>query len=310
MSDYASVIERARKAFASVSKLESALTRDPNNIALQVNLAASLKLARKSELQIQEFAKYQRIDVCNYRIVPDNERGLKLGFVSRSLLEYQNLFSQIYDAIKNGPKGRAQFGGEVATESAMELAYTYSGSLGFVLLAHSERDFFEGNLDGPINTLFDILSVKKRKEVRDIAETYGHAVVKRLHDWSRANIDGHFDADIYWMRSDGATIGEMIERDRLENIVELIVDAGDEKITKETVAGILVGGDINSGSFHFIVPNGNDYRGSISPQFISQTDMTLGKKYLATIIATSIEIFATDRIERRYQLENLQEIPA
>lgn len=201
MSEYASAVDRVRRAFASVAKLESELLRDSTNVALRINLAASQKIARKSEAQLRSFSELQRVDICNYRLLSEKERGWTLAAISRSLSDYQSLFSQIHDAIKNGPKNVARFGQEVMQESAMELAYTYSGSLGFVLLAYSDRDFFEGRLDKAIDTLLEITSIKSAKDVRQIADTFGNAVVKRLYDWSKSNVEGRFSADLVWQRS-------------------------------------------------------------------------------------------------------------
>lgn len=307
MSDFASVVEQARRAFASVARLESALTRDPTNPALQVNLSACKKLARKSEDQLRAFSEYQRIDLCNYRLIPHNDRAYKLQSVSKSLLEYQNLFSQIYDALKNGAKGRAQIGMEAASESAMELAYTYSGSLGFALVAHSDRDFFEGRLDKSIDVLFEIISVNNRSAIREVASSYGASVVKRLYDWSKANLDGHFAADVLWSRSDGRKVGRIVEEDILSDIVNLIAFSGDEQSKIDYVAGRLIGGDLRSGSFHFVVPNGTDYRGAISSSFSADAEMTLGKEYAARILVKSKTIYATDKVEIRYELEALWE---
>lgn len=307
MSDFASVVEQARRAFASVARLESALTRDPSNVALQVNLSASRKLARKSEEQLRQISEYQRVDLCNYRLIPDRDRAFRLGFVARSLLEYQNLFSQIYDALKNGAKNRAQVGMEAASESAMELAYCYSGSLGFALLAHSDRDFFEGKLDKPIDALFEIVAVNSRSEIQTVASMYGNSVVKRLFDWSKANLDGRFSTDVQWSRSDGRKIGMLIEEKTLGDIVDLIVAAGDEKSKHDYVSGRLVGGDLNSGVFHFVVPNGTDYRGNIGQSFAPHTEMTLGKEYAARILVKSKTIYATDKTEIKYELEALWE---
>jgi hypothetical protein len=43
MSDYASIVDRAREASATVSRLEAALSRAPEDPAIQINLAAAKK---------------------------------------------------------------------------------------------------------------------------------------------------------------------------------------------------------------------------------------------------------------------------
>lgn len=307
MWDFASVVERTRQAFASVSRLEAALARDPNSAAVQINLAASKKRALKSHAELQEIAEYNRKDICNYRLMPFTSKGYLLASVSKSWIEYQNLFSQIYDSIKNGAKVRAVIGGDAAYESALELAYTYSGSLGVVLFANNDRDFFEGKLDRSIDSLFSVLEVDSRSGAREVALTYGGAVIKRLHDWSRANIDGGFSTDMRWSRSDGRQLGRVFEIERMERLVELAIATSDETTTTNSFIGVLVGDDLNSGSFHFVVPGGEDFRGSLGQEFPPGTEMILGKQYAATIRETTTTVYATEKVDRVRELLSLTE---
>lgn len=241
MSEYTSAVERARRAFASVSRLEGALAREPDRADLQTNLAASQKLARKSQDQLFRLSEIQHIEVSNYRLLPESAQGYVLPCVAQLLLEYQNLFSQIFDALRNGPKERATLGREALEESSMEFAYSYSGSLGVVLFVPSERGLFSGKLDESIDALFQVLNIDSQSTVRDVARTLGRPVVKRIHDWSDANIKGGFATDVRWNRSDGRQLGEVIERRRMEKIVEIIGATSDQQMEEMSVVGILIG---------------------------------------------------------------------
>jgi hypothetical protein len=187
--------------------------------------------------------------------------------------------------------------------------YSYSGSLGIVLLAQNEKDFFEGRLDGSIDALFQVMDIDSRDAVRDIGKALGTAVVKRIHDWSAANIKGGFAADVRWNKSDGRQVGEVIERRRMESIVEIIEATSDEHTDEIVEAGILVGGDLGSGSFHFVVPNGEDYRGHLAEEFSHDSDMTLGNRYVARIRETSTTTYSTQRVERKRELLSLNLVP-
>jgi len=308
MSEIVSVVERARKAFATVSQIEAALARAPTDRALQLNLSAMQKMAAQSEQQLLAFSQRSYVDVCNYRLLPQpsNNYGFSLQHVSRSLLEYQNMFTQIYDAKKNGPKDRAVFGREAQQESTLELAYTYSGSLGVVLFSQSDRDLLSGKLDSSIDALYQVVEVDTRKKVREVASNLGNAVVKRVYDWSDANIKGGFAADMRWNRSDGRQLGEVIERERMEGIVEVIDATSDSKTKDIETVGILFGGNIGSRSFHFVVPNGDVYRGHLVADFDRTTEMTLGKFYRARIRETETFHYATERAEKQYDLLYLE----
>jgi hypothetical protein len=308
MSEIASVVERTHKAFASVSQLEAALAHAPTDRALQLNLSAMRKMALQAQEQLYAYSRQAYIDVCNYRLLPENEdnKGYSLQYVSQSFLEYQNLFTQIYDALKNGAKKtRAIFGREAQEESALEFAYSYGGSLGIVLFSHSERDLLTGKLDSSIDALYHVIETKSRGNVREVAQRFGNPVVKRLYDWSGANAKGGFAADVRWNRSDGRALGEVIPRKRMEEIVEIIDATSDSTTTDVEVLGILFGGNIGSRSFHFVVPEGDVYRGHLSKDFNPHTQMTLGKWYRARIRLNEKYHYATEKAERVDQLLSL-----
>ncbi len=178
-----------------------------------------------------------------------------------------------------------------------------------MLLAPSERDFFSGKLDESIDALFRVLNIDSQSTVRDVARTLGRPVVKRIHDWSDVNIKGGFATDVRWNRSDGRQLGEVIERRRMEKIVEIIGATSDQETEEISVVGILIGGNIRSGTFHFAVLDGEDYRGHQDKEFSSDTEMTLGKQYLARIRETRTLIYATEELESKHELLALQRAP-
>lgn len=294
MSDYAFVAERAKKAFASVAALESALVDRPQDRALLINLASMRRFADQARAELERLAEVNHIEICRYRLVPGAGGEYGLGHVAKSLISYQYLFTQIYDAFKNGIKTKATFGREAEQESMFDFAYSYSGSLGVVLLARSSRDFIDGNLDKPIEALYRIMDVSDVDSVRSIAAELGRAVVKRVHDWSKANVEGDFSPDIQWRRSDGKLLGQMIDRNRLEAIVEFIDSTADEKTTPVNARGMFVGGNVASRSFHISIPEGETYIGHISSQAELPREIILGRMYDAVIEVSEIYYYATE----------------
>jgi hypothetical protein len=309
MSEIASVVERTRKAFATVSRLEEAITRAPLDRALQLNLSAMRKMAAQAEQQLLNLSERQQVEVCNYRLVPTSDENYGLPYVSESMLEYQNLFSQIYDAKKNGKKTNAVINKEVLQESILEFGYSYSGSLGIVLLRQGSRDLFAGKFDEAIDALYDVMDIKDQHDVRDVAQNLGLAVVKRIHDWSEANYKGGFAADVRWTRSDGRQLGRMVERDRMASIVSIIATTSDKTIEEKPVFGLLVGIDLKAGTFHFVVPDGQDYRGTLGSDFPRDQVVRVGKSYLARIEETTVTKYAMQRIEHTHVLKKLDPPP-
>jgi hypothetical protein len=103
MSDYGSIIDRVRKSHAVITQLESAIARAPHDKSLKINLAAANKRVRQYEERLYALASENHVEVCNYRILPERTAHYGVAHVSSSLLSYQNLFSKVHDAIRNGP---------------------------------------------------------------------------------------------------------------------------------------------------------------------------------------------------------------
>ena len=291
MSAISSAVERARKASASIARIERAIENAPEDESLHLNLSSARKLALQATHQLRKAAEFKHIDICSYRLMPELADNYLLANVSRSYLEFQNLFSQIHDSLKNGAKQKAQIGDEARHESALEFGYSYSGSLGVVLLASSERGFFEGKLDKSVDAFFEVVSMDAMKDAKSTAQQFGKAVLKRLYD-------------VRWTRSDGRELGRVIERDRMANMLSILSQASDEKTDPLELEGILVGGDVMSGAFHFVVPDGDSIRGSFD-QFSDIGELTLDKRYIAKIDRTTVERYATDEVTKKYVLRSL-----
>lgn len=307
MSEYVSVASQSRKALAAVARLEQEIERHPDQPALLVNLAARQKAAQRLRDRLENVAIIEKIELCNYRLVSEHREKFLLPYVAGSLLEYQNVFSQTYDALKNGPKRRTNLGAEVKSETALEFAYSYAGSLGVVLMAPSSRDFFEGKFDQAIEAMYQLLDVDEAHTVRDIAQLLGGAVVKRLYDWSKANVGGLFDVDVKWARSDGRHLGRVYRCRDAERVISVIDATSEEEEIPREELGILIGGDLSTRTFHFVVPNGGDYRGKLSQGFPEHISLELGARYVARMTEYVTLHYARNEETRRYELNFLSD---
>jgi hypothetical protein len=305
MSDYASIVDRARRSYAAVARLEAALERDPINPGLQINLAAAKKQAIQNQSRLLALSERRHVEVCNYRLLPEATSHYGVAQVSSSLLSYQNLFSQIHDAKRNGPKQKAKLNPAALRESSLDFAYSYSGSLGLVLLVQNERDFFSGILDASIEALFEVFSIDTQATVREAIDQLGAAVVKRAHDWSEANLEAGFAADVNWNRSDGRRLGEVIERRRMERLVDVLKQSSDEKTRLIEENGVLIGGNVVSKSFHFVVPNGDSYKGKQADDFHTDLPLTLSNNYKAVIREKKKIVYATEQETITHELVSL-----
>ncbi len=308
MSDYGYVAERARSAFSAVARSAQALARNPQSSAAQLNYASRKKLADQSQEELLRLAEINNIEVCNYRLISFDDFQFPLADVSRSCLNYQLLFSQVHDSVRNGPKNNALIGDEAYAESTLQIAYTYAGSLGIVMLAQSQRSFFEGSLDPSINALFDVVNVKSRSDVQRVVERLGNSVIKRVRDWSAINSQGGFSIDLRWKRSDGANLGGVFEKKDFDLIVDMIGEISDESRDHIRVVGTLVGIDLKSGTFHISSELVPDIRGTLQEEFPRDDSVEVGVNYDCDIIVIEKVRYATGVSEVRFELKRLTAI--
>ncbi|MBO3759466.1 hypothetical protein [Ciceribacter sp. L1K22] len=303
----ASAVERARQAFAVVTQIEEALLRDPDARHLHVNLAAARKMARQAQDRVLAIAESDHVEVCDYRLVPVDQRPYALTWVSQSMLHFQNLFSQVHDAVRNGPKLKSVIGAEALRESILEFGYSYSGSLGVMLFVPSTKTLFDGSLDASIDALFQVVEISDQDDVRDVAKALGMPVLKRVYEWSASNVNGGFSTDLKWRRSDGRFLGEVITREKMEQIVEIIGRTSDVQSIHHHVAGVLVGMDVKSGRFRLTVPDGEDFAGALSKEFPRDRRFTVNRVYDAHILESKTTRYATETVERKFELVALRE---
>lgn len=308
MSEIDSAAHRLREIEADIARLEQKIRENPEDQSMLVTLSARKKLAIRLEEAWRNQMAHSMVDVCDYRLILESGDGFSVNGFSTSVGDYQLLFSQIFDALENGPKKRAQIGAENAFLSTLYFGYTYSGSLGIKLLLPSERDFFQGRFDTTIETFFELISIRDEYEVRDLAKHLGAAVVKRLHDWASNNFKNGYDVDLIWQRSDRRTLGGRVSRRDLERIENIIGLSSELESQPMEISGFLIGGDLQSRRFHFVVPNGESFRGNLSEGFPQEIQLSLGKRYKAEMRAFQRVRYALNTEETWFELERLVEL--
>ena len=92
------------------------------------------------------------------------------------------------------------------------------------------------------------------------------------------------------------------------NLRAPIALTSDETEVPIEARGTLVGGDITSRTFHFVVPYGPDYRGKLSPKFLDDVSLELGREYTANITSYVKTIYARNEEQVRFELERLRTV--
>jgi len=309
MSDYASTLERTREAFAALARLEAAMARAPGDPALEMNFRARKRLAERYQGELFSLAEQANIEVCQYRLIPNNQRQhYPIGSIAKSISVFQELFTLIFASVKTGVKKRARVSAAISAHTELEFGYTYPGSLGLVMTVPSSRDLFSGEFDQSLDTLNQVMGIANRGDVVEIARHYGAPIVTRAYWWSSENYKGDFSVDVTWRRSDGQQRGTHVAKTQMAKIIEMIEQTSDQQTAVlPEMSGILVGWDTPTRWFHFVVPGGESYQGTLGKDFPAAARYEVNRSYRAVIAETTVVHFATEKTTTRYELRVLKE---
>jgi hypothetical protein len=310
MSAYTSTLERARQAFASLARLEQALVRAPGDPALEMNYRSRKRLAERYQAELFSLAEVDHIDVCQYTLRPGREDSYPLASVSRSLENFQELFSLIYAALLEGAKNTSHLSFPMRMQTQLEFGYTYSGSLGMVLLVPSARDFFSTKFDNAIAAFEQLVFISHPDEVLDLSRTLGRAIVNKAFAWLSTNYNADFGVDIFWRKSNGRFSGSAIDKTQMAKLAEVIGMTSEETVTPFSASGILVGVDVPTRWFHFVVPDGDSFKGTFGSDIPMVGTIEVNRRYRADFIERTTRQLATDQIRERYELIRLENDPS
>ena len=307
MSAIDSLLDRLRQTHGAIAAVESVAARNIGDQSILANLHSLKRSADQLERDLEEECQAVQVEICRYRLLTASEVGrYRLKSVTVSLLDFQELFSSIYDAIKNGPKKRARHSGELISETTFDFGFSYAGSLGVALMINSESTLFGSRYDDAIEAFLQAISIENEFQVRDMARSFGDAVVKKVYDWSQVNFAAGFGVDVVWTNSSGLRRGALADRQRLGGIASAIGRTSDVELRKFRIQGALVGLDSKSGRFRFIEHDGPDYTGTLAQSFPSLQEWTVNANYIAELEARSVTHYATQETKHSYTLERLE----
>jgi hypothetical protein len=297
---------------AAIAQLERALAHDPASKSLRVSMQSLQKRAHNLEADFHEAADLLGVDVCTYRLFTNGLQPKVTG-VAKALLDFQRLFTVVYDALTNGPKSLARIDRDVVKQTEFDFAYTFSGSIGMVMTLPNERMLLiESDLDRAMSKVFEVARADTPDDIDRIADTLGAATIRSLYRWADDHVATGFGADIKWRRRDEVRASLMLQEPelrRLKGAIEVTPDTHQETVS---VTGLLYAADLNRRTFRLKVPGGR-IRGKFTGAITAEQKAILPQTYRAQLIKTTRMRYAMDQPEETYflvSLESVEEAPA
>jgi len=310
MSYLLDIQEKLQDTAAMLAQLERDLARRPDAFGVQLNIMSLEKRKQKLETELSAATAAMGLEVCSYRLLPTQER-VKLAGVTSALGQYQSLLSSFYDAIKNGPKRSAKLSAEVVAETALDLAYVFPGSIGFVLTVPNETTLFDNTtIDESISLIFEVAKAQRPDEVLAFARRLGPAPIRALYNWADAHVKALFTADIEWRRGERIRQKGMIQWQEFERLQRAISETSDEVSEEFTLTGMLLGTDVATRKFHLRPDNGSDIRGESGEIISISHPVEVPKRYTVKIRKTTKTHYSTEQEDVSYELLGLESISA
>lgn len=303
------LVDRIRRVYEEIAKVERVAAQFPDDVYVQANLNSLRYDAEELEREWAAEARLEQKEVCRYRMIPSFLGAYSIRVVTQSLLDFQELFSQIYDSIKNGTKRKARISSEITQRTTFNLAFTYPGSLGVAMSIDSFPDLFSGEFDESIDALMQVVQARDEYDVRDMAKSLGEAVVKKAYDWAKVNSSASYAVDLDWTTLKGSHKGGMIDVAAFSRLVTVIGHTSDSIVRMVKVRGVLVGLDSKTKRFRFVDPNGDDYSGPLSDIFPAGAVWQVNETFIADIEVEETLEYATDTTKQINRLRHLEPEP-
>lgn len=311
MNKLSEIQEQLLETNATMAELQKAIAKDVKSLSLSATMKSLEKRYEKLEADFLSEADSIGIDVCAYRVFRDEGWPTVRG-LSSVLMDFQNLVSTVYDAIKTvTPKVRARVSAEIAAETEFRFGYTFPGSVGVVLTIPNQRLLFgESHLDESLRVISEMTKVHDSPEVLEYAKRLGPASIRSLYNWAYDHSEAGLGVDVEWRRQQIIKTRLFTQRPEFEKLYQTISATSDEIVSEQTVRADLVGVDVARRSFHLQLDTGENIRGSLSEALDISEKQTveLPKRYSAHIRKTEKIRFSTEEEDISYNLLNLERL--
>lgn len=304
--NFSEALSRARKHSSIVERMEFALRSDPQNERMALGLGSAQRRALRSQQELESLAGRQQIDLIRYRLIHGDSEFFPVEAVTASAGWFQRSFTGAVDFIENGAKAKAKYAESIVEKSRLNFAYTFSGSFGMVFSVENHRDIFQNSkMDEVVDVFSQFLEVSDNSEAIDASRKLGGALISQLCAWVDTNAKWGNAVDFVVTRATEVRRGEHVTANKFFDLHDIFHNATDEEPHAFSASGLLVGIDTNDRRFHFVVPDGDDYKGSLSEDFPVESTI-VPSRYRASMIEKVTRAVATGKETRTYILKSLE----
>lgn len=294
MTRLAELQEQLQDTGAAIAQYERAIAAN-GSPSLMAGLRSVQKRLTKLEEEFLHEAAHVGVDVCSYRLFSDTVVRPAAAAIFHAIGDFQNLYSTVYDAIKNGPRKRSTPTPATLEESSFKFGYCFSGSVGIVLTFDNQQQLVDSALDQTMQSVFDLAKSLTAEEVLLSSQQLGVPAIKAMHQWAKDHIEVGLGADIEWLHGQESKGRLLIQLPQLRQLAEILGEASEPMEDEIVLDGLLVGVETESSRrFHFKADDEREIKGAFVVGLISQTrPVATPARYRATFTRKFKRILST-----------------
>lgn len=308
MIELTALQEELQDLNALIAKHERTLASHSEAKSLWANIQTLKRRRQTLEDDFLEAAAKVEIDVCSYRLIPGESRPTIMA-LSKALSDFQSLLSLVYSALKEGPKRTAKLSVQVMNDTFLGFAYSFTGSIGFVMTLPNERLLLgETYLDQAMQTICQIAKATTSQQIADFAKKLGPPPVRAMYQWANDHVESGLGVDIEWRRREQVRSNLFVQEPQLERLKEVIEETSEEKEEEFEVVGNLIGADVKRKTFHLETVGGGEMKGVFADAISTEQTVELPKPYSARIRKRMKIVYSMEEEKTEYFLLRLKAI--
>lgn len=308
MSRLLETIEKLHETQAAVKRLEQAAAHYPNLPSVAVNLRSLQQRQEDLEALFEELTHEHYLDVLRYRIFSETgDERVSLPALTSTLGDFQKLFTNVYNAIKQGARQRSRAGADIVVATTFEFGYSFTGSVGFVLALENERLLTdETDLDRAMDVIFQMAKAQEPDDIREFAKDLGVAPIRDMYKWVSDHVRSGLGADLDWRREHSSRVHLFAQVPEFE-VVQRAINQTSEETTEEFSAyGELLGLDVDTQNFHMRLQEDVEVKGRLAFEVDEESPIPVPGRYRGSFRKMTTISYATEEEKTTYFLLSLR----
>ena len=309
MSEILELRHKLQDTASTITQLEHSLALEPDSLGLSLTLESVVKRFDELQADFQDLADLTALDVCSYRLFGETGEGPSLRGFSGVLYEFQEAFSSLFDAIKNGRRIRTRRDPEVVEATRFGIGYAYAGSVGIVLTIGRERMLFDADpLTDTITTFFSLAQAPTRDDISEIGRRLGPGPLRSIFRWADAHVSDDIGADISWTHG-RETTRLFLQRAQMQRLRDAIDATSEEETEDLTLIGVLTGASMVTKRFDFEPDDSDAIHGHFKDAISVEHEVRLpSARYIAVVKKMTTVKYSSEEEKTTWHLMSLEEL--